>query len=371
MGERFITMRDIPNSITISDLKIYFKNRAKEIQQINRRIDRQIYDAKIIFGSSIIATGVYRRYREKDLFGTRYNMELSSLEGNDEENSDDIIGKTIGDYIFRKKIGSGGFGNVYLADDINGKVMVAIKVDKDTNKHSRLQQEWEVYCATANKGGARCLAYFKSEGIKYLVMPFYGLSVGEYTQNNVTVEPWRVFNVGYQMLMAIKKIHECGYVHRDIKPDNFVLGRDQYSGNIYLIDLGLAKSYVDDNGNHIEYRKDRGINGTIRYMSIRANKGYEHSRRDDLESMIYVLSFLLTGTLPWKGIHAQSKTERNKAVLKKKMVTPISEITGGNEELMMLLNSIRNLKFTEEPDYLLYSQLLLAAYKKYKSDANV
>ena len=101
------------------------------------------------------------------------------------------------------------------------------------------------------------------------------------------------------MISRLEILHQKGYVHRDIKPENFTIGRDKFASLIYLIDFGLSKSFKDINGHHIVYREEKGLIGTPRYASISSHLGIEQSRRDDLESLGYVLIYFLKGSLPW------------------------------------------------------------------------
>jgi serine/threonine protein kinase len=117
----------------------------------------------------------------------------------------------------------------------------------------------------------------------------------------------------------LKNIHLKGVIHRDIKPDNFVIGKDANSHLVYIIDFGLGKFYKDlDNGKHINHRYGKGLIGTARYASINAFLGIELSRRDDLESLAYTLIYLAHGSLPWMYIPAKSKLEKHQKILKMK-----------------------------------------------------
>ena len=106
--------------------------------------------------------------------------------------------------------------------------------------------------------------------------------------------------LGYQMIERIEAIHQKGYVHRDVKPENYVMGLGAKSHTLHMVDMGIAKRFINMKTNkHIPYRNDKSLTGTARYASVHSHLGEELSRRDDLESIIYTLIYLHTGYLPW------------------------------------------------------------------------
>lgn len=108
------------------------------------------------------------------------------------------------------------------------------------------------------------------------------------------------------------------------------MGKGEKSKLVYIIDFGLAKRYIDYNTReHIPFREGKSLTGTARYASINTHKGYEQSRRDDIEAMIYIVIYLLRSPLPWQGLNANGKEEKYRLIKEKKMQTPIDELCKG------------------------------------------
>lgn len=129
-----------------------------------------------------------------------------------------------------------------------------------------------------------------------------------------------VLMIGVQLIQRIEKCHESRIIHRDIKPDNFLIGGTESTrDSVYVIDFGLAKCFQNSNGEHIPYKDGKNLTGTARYASINTHKGIEQSRRDDLETIGHVLIYLVKGSLPWQGLPGRSKNEKYAAIKKKKI----------------------------------------------------
>lgn len=156
-----------------------------------------------------------------------------------------------------------------------------------------------------------------------------------------------------QILQRVEVLHSINFIHRDIKPENFCIGVKDNKDLIYMIDFGLAKRYSDPRtGLHIKYQSSRALTGTARYVSINSHLGLEQSRRDDLESVGYLLIYFLRGNLPWQGLEANGRSDQFKKILECKLNTPIDELCKGYpEEFEQYLKYCRNLQFEESPDY--------------------
>ena len=135
---------------------------------------------------------------------------------------------------------------------------------------------------------------------------------------------------GVQLVKRIERVHDERIIHRDIKPDNFLIGGTELNkDNIYVIDFGLAKAFKDSEGKHIPYRDGKNLTGTARYASIATHKGKEQSRRDDLETIGHVLLYFLKGSLPWQGLPGKNKTDKYNAIKKKKLEVTLEELCKG------------------------------------------
>lgn len=156
-----------------------------------------------------------------------------------------------------------------------------------------------------------------------------------------------------QMITRLEFLHNNHFIHRDMKPDNFLIGATKKANLVYMIDFGLAKRYRDPkSGEHIPYRDNKSLTGTARYASVNTHLGIEQSRRDDLESVGFILVYFLKGTLPWQGLQAKNKDDKYNKIKDKKVQTTIESLTRGlPEELSAYLNYCRGLKFEEKPDY--------------------
>jgi len=171
-----------------------------------------------------------------------------------------------------------------------------------------------------------------------------------------------------QMLDRIEIFHSIDFIHRDIKPENFCVGLGKNKDTTYVIDFGLAKRYSDPRtGLHIRYQESKGMTGTARYVSINSHLGIEQSRRDDLESIGYVLIYFLRGNLPWEKLEAQSKLEKFRKIMETKINTPIDELCRGYpDEFQTYLEYCRNLRFEEKPDYAWVKNLFTNLYYKHE-----
>lgn len=173
--------------------------------------------------------------------------------------------------------------------------------------------------------------------------------------------------VAKQMLSRVQTIHEKNLIYRDIKPDNFLIGRPntKIANVIHVVDFGMAKQYRDPKTKqHIPYRERKSLSGTARYMSINTHLGREQSRRDDLEALGHVFMYFLRGGLPWQGLKAATNKQKYEKIGEKKQTTPIKDLCDSfPEEFNKYLSYVRNLGFEDTPDYDYLRDLFTQALK--------
>lgn len=265
--------------------------------------------------------------------------------------------KVSDNYKIIRLIGKGAFGSVYLTHGIDDGNYYASKVEikKDS---SRLIDEYKIY-RLLNKRGFKY-----GEGLPYIytilqtpkfnmmVMELLGPSLDSlFTKCNKKFSLETVLLLAINIITLLEKLHKVGFIHRDIKPNNFLIGHAQNYDKIYLTDFGLSKQYIKNN-KHIEYNTKRNLIGTLRYASINMHLGIEPSRRDDLESVGYMLIYLLKGSLPWQGLKRKRNDDQVELIGNVKLCTSVDKLCENlPENFKKYIKICRNLKFEENPDY--------------------
>ena len=258
-------------------------------------------------------------------------------------------------YRVGRKIGSGSFGDIYLATNIQTNEQVAVKLEKVLTAHPQLLYESRLYRLFQGEIGIPTLHWYGVEGTSnVLVMELLGPSLEDLLQTNKGRLPLRtVLLLADQMIERIEYIHSKNFLHRDIKPDNFLMGLGIKRNTVYVIDFGLAKKFRDSKTNlHIPYREGKSMTGTARYASLNTSLGIEQARRDDSEGLGNVFLYLLRGSLPWQGLPGNTKAEKYRNIMEKKLQTSVEMLcTGFPSEFVTFLNYARNLLFEDRPDY--------------------
>ncbi|EDQ88421.1 uncharacterized protein MONBRDRAFT_32735 [Monosiga brevicollis MX1] len=264
-------------------------------------------------------------------------------------------------YRIGRKIGCGSFGDIYIGSDITSGEEVAIKLENVRTPHPQLQYEAKLYKILQGGEGIPKVKWFGVEGdYNVMVMELLGPSLEDlFNFCNRKFSVKTVLLLADQMISRIEFVHNKNFLHRDIKPDNFMMGLARRGNLVYLIDFGLAKRYRDARThNHIPYRENKNLTGTARYASINTHLGIEQSRRDDLESLGYVLMYFNRGSLPWQGLKAATKKQKYERISEKKISTPIDVLCKGfPSEFGSYLNFCRSLRFDDKPNYSYLRQL--------------
>lgn len=260
-----------------------------------------------------------------------------------------------GVYAIGRKLGSGSFGEIYVAKHTETLEEYAVKLESVRTKHPQLIYEAKLLKHLQGAPGICNVYYCDIEGeYNVMVMDKLGPSLEDlFNQCNRKFTLPTVLQLADHMLLRIEYLHSKNFIHRDIKPDNFLIGIGKKASILYLIDFGLAKKFRDAKTHqHIPYRENKNLTGTARYASINAHLGIEQSRRDDLEAIGYVLMYFLRGSLPWQGLKANTKHDKYHKIMEKKMSTSVDTLCKGFPiEFTSYLNYCRALRFEDKPDY--------------------
>ena len=268
-------------------------------------------------------------------------------------------------------IGKGSFGQIYISYNLRDNLPVSVKKEeKKPGKTPQLKTESKIYQTLLNiqaddVSGAKPLGQDDVTGVPrfygvgelpdcyYMIIDFLGPNLIELFNycgcKKFTIST--VCLIALQVLNRIENIHKHHYLHRDIKPENFLIGIHEKSNIIYLIDFGLSKRYKNPKTHqHIPYREGRALTGTARYVSINTHMGIEQSRRDDLESIGYMLIYFLKGVLPWQGL--KNGNEKYTRIMEKKLQIPTEILCYGlPDEITYYLKYCKSLRFEDRPDY--------------------
>eukprot|EP00448_Togula_jolla_P019092 CAMPEP_0170577196 /NCGR_PEP_ID=MMETSP0224-20130122/4796_1 /TAXON_ID=285029 /ORGANISM="Togula jolla, Strain CCCM 725" /LENGTH=403 /DNA_ID=CAMNT_0010900087 /DNA_START=18 /DNA_END=1229 /DNA_ORIENTATION=+ len=232
---------------------------------------------------------------------------------------------------------------------------LAVKLESTKSRHPQLMYEAKLLKHLQGVPGIANVHFCDVEGdYNVMVMDLLGPSLEDlFNICHRKFSRKAVLMIADQMLYRVEYLHSKHFIHRDIKPDNFLIGQGKKSNIIYLIDFGLAKKYRNPSSQqHIPYRENKSLTGTARYASINAHLGVEQSRRDDLEAIGYVLMYFIRGVLPWQGFQATTKEEKYHKIMESKRTTAVETLCKGYPAVFAsYLNYCRALRFEDRPDY--------------------
>ncbi|CAM9751190.1 unnamed protein product [Chrysoparadoxa australica] len=251
-------------------------------------------------------------------------------------------------------LGSGAFGDVMLGERMKDQLKVALKFEKTSGGPPLLRQEYMAYSRLRGKPGfPKIYGFEQREGCDILVMEVLGKSLQDLQKQcfgRFSLET--TVRLGKAAFTHMRSCHEVGLLHRDVKPGNFVMtGNTGASASLYCIDLGLAKQWRTKDGTHIKPNDKKSLVGTAEYASLNNHRGHECSRRDDLESVVYMLMHFMNGSLPWVGVQGVDGKAKNAKIYQLKRQEPAFICQSFPREFVTLLAYCRGLGFEEEPDY--------------------
>ena len=268
--------------------------------------------------------------------------------------------------LLNKKLGSGSFGQIYQCLNTKTNEILACKIESINELKPQLYHESKILLLMKNcTGFPTCYDFILTDQDKILIMDYLGPNLDTImnklpSDNNIKKFTTKTsLMIMIQAIERLKSLHEKGIIHRDIKPENFVIGPKNKERIIYLIDFGLSKKISNDKILPT-IKADRNIIGTMRYISMNTHQGYEQGRRDDLESLFYIIIYFIKGELPWQNIKCKTRQEKyNKIFEIKKKVTEDGELVEDLPlEMKKILEYILGLNFAETPNYLMMKKAI-------------
>ena len=264
-------------------------------------------------------------------------------------------------------IGKGSFGKIYAGINKTTGEEIAIKLERLDAEQPQLVYEYKIYKYLQNGFGIPKV-YECSRDKKYtiLIMDLLGDSLEKkFVKCERKFSLLTVLMIMDQLVSRIEFIHSKNLLHRDIKPDNFLVGRGKKKHIIYAIDFGLSKKYKDSKtGLHIPYRDGKSLTGTARYASINTHLGIEQSRRDDIEALGYMMVYFMKGSLPWQGMVINDPKKKYDRIKQLKYDIKLEDLCAGlPKECIHFIQYARDMKFEDRPDYDFLRGLLRKAAK--------
>ena len=255
-------------------------------------------------------------------------------------------------YKVMKLLNKGDFSNIYRGSNISNKESVAIKFESKKSSHPILENEACFLYQLRGTGIPEVLSFGKNKFYNILVEPLLGKSLFDIFKGQNKMSLNDICFISLQIIERIQWVHSKGFIHGNIEPGNFLIGRKD-KNMIYLIDFGLSKKYrVDKTGKHIKFCSSKKLIGNDLFASNNASSGVKQSHRDDLESVAYTIIFFLKGELPWQNATGVNKKEKNLNIYNMKKKISVNDLCKDlPSQIKEFTNYVKLLEFEEKPDY--------------------
>jgi len=258
-----------------------------------------------------------------------------------------------GKYRLSGMIGSGCFGCIMKGTNVRTKEEVAVKIEKASAPMKLLKRETQIYILLSKQhstGFPTIKTFGKDGDLFYMVMELLGASLSSFKRMNaqdLSLPASMVRKVGIQIIDRLQQLHATGLIHRDIKPDNLLFGIGRKSHIVHLIDFGFCKSYLLPDGSHVQQEVGKTIVGTVNFISVNMHNGLSLSRRDDIESAVYVMIYLFLPLNNWETLFSKGLNELEVKDVKIALQHDVTIMPA----LVQLLRECAQMKYEGMPDY--------------------